>query len=697
MAMWIVPLPSHAAAWLQRYGILVGHVMKPDLFSPFAGGLPGFERNPLGMPIIGLETASLYAFGHLIRGTEKVILDLFSRGLLSGTTHTCLGQELCQMAVVRALSEPDDVVLSNHRNHGHFLTYSGHFVGLVAEIMGREAGVCRGYGGSQHIAYRRFHSNGVQAGMTAIGAGLGLDLSRRASKGVVAVMIGDGTLGEGLLYEAMNLSAVWKAPVLFVVEHNGIAQTTLTADTVGGNLDARGAAFGLRTWRLDDRAPDFCHRVDRIVCDMRGGIGPGLLVIDTARLGPHSKGDDLRSEAEKRRIEQRDPLLALGAKLSAAERAQIHERNEEFLREVEAAALASPEARFDPVPLHSLRPAGIGVPALTQAAHAPNVRTAINRALSALLESQGSTLVLGEDLHDPYGGAFKVTSGLSEAFAGRVISTPISEAGIVGAGIGLALAGCRPVVEIMFADFVTLAMDQLYNHAVKFPGMFPDCDVPLLLRTPCGGRRGYGPTHSQSVENLLVSVPGLSVLYGSHRHNVGQLLVDAASRWPNPTAFLEHKLLYGEAQDPGDYVAVRPDPHDPGAEIFPTLRRGGESADVTLVCFGGMLPVVERAARRLQDEEELEIEIVVPALLAPLPRHTLRAALANAARVLVIEESHHEFGFAAELLATLAECGSRARLARLGAAPVPIASARSLESMQLVDEQSIITGVLGLL
>ena len=122
-----------------------------------------------GKPRLPLDAATLYAFGHLIRSTEQLLLELFTRGLFSGTTHTCLGQELCQMAVVRALDHPDDVVLSNHRNHGHFLTYSGDFHGLVAEIMGREAGVCKGIGGSQHLAYRNFHSNGVQAGMTGLG------------------------------------------------------------------------------------------------------------------------------------------------------------------------------------------------------------------------------------------------------------------------------------------------------------------------------------------------------------------------------------------------------------------------------------------------------------------------------------------------------------------------------------------------
>lgn len=666
--------------------------MQPSGQSPY----PICATNGAGKPQIAVDDAELYRFGHFIRLTEQLVLDLFGRGLLSGTTHTCLGQELCQMSVVRALNEPDDAVFSNHRNHGHFLTYSGDALGLVAEIMGREAGVCRGYGGSQHIALRRFHSNGVQAGMTAIACGQALEIKRRGGRGVVAAVVGDGTLGEGLLYESMNLASIWQAPVLFVVENNGIAQTTVTRETIGGgSIEARGQAFGLRTWRLDDAAPSFISDVDAIVAQMRDGQGPGMLVIDTRRMGPHSKGDDLRDAAEREEIAARDPLAALGRRLPEARRAQIEAANVAGLKAIEEAALASPESTFESVPQHAMRAARDARPVRVEPS-ATNVRASINTALQALLESVPDVILLGEDMHEPYGGAFKVTAGLSTAFPGRVISTPISEAGICGAGIGLAMVGKRPVVEIMFADFLTLCMDQIYNHAVKFPGMFDDCDVPLVVRTPCGGRRGYGPTHSQSVENLMVSVPGLTVVYGSHRHNVGQLLVDTVTRWPNPTVFLEHKLLYAEKQDPANYAVVPADAADQGAALFPTLRRGSDAPDLTLVAFGGMLPLAERAAEQLEREEELSVQIVSPALLAPLPRRTLNALLMGSPRVLVVEESHHEFGFSAELLASLCEAGYRGKAARAGLPPVPVASARSLERAQLPDEKTIIAAALSL-
>jgi len=656
--------------------------------------IPDLDRNADRRPLIGLTEPELYAYGHLIRSTERRILDLFGRGLLSGTTHTCLGQELAQIAVVRALDQADDVILSNHRNHGHFLAYSRDVLGLIAEVMGRQAGVCGGYGGSQHIAFRHFHSNGVQAGMTAIGVGLALARKLSGSPAVVGVMVGDGTLGEGLLYESINLASIWKCKVLFVVEHNGIAQTTETSHTIGGTIEARGPAFGLPTRRLDDAMPNFCAEVNDVVVSLRNSDGPAMLVIDTRRMGPHSKGDDLRPREEMERIARRDPLAAMARNLDPAVRTSIEESNVRMVDCAEAEAMLSPEATFDAAPSHAFRPATEHSKVPDQPPAAPNVRQALNRALRDLLERDPRVLLLGEDLHEPYGGAFKVTAGLSTAFRDRVISTPISEAGVMGAGIGLAMHGMRPIVEVMFADFLTLGMDQIYNHAVKFPGMFPEVSVPLVVRTPVGGRRGYGPTHSQNPENLMVSVPGLTVVFGSHRHNCGQLLVNAVQRWPNPTIFLEHKLLYGETQDGGDYSVVRAHPDDLGTSLFPTLRRGAGDPDLTFVTFGGMLPIVERAARALEKREELRVEIVAPALLAPLPARTLCTYLLERPRIVVVEESHHAFGVSAEILAQLAEAGYSGRIKRVGTAPVPIASARSLERTLIPGEDEVVAAAL---
>jgi 2-oxoisovalerate dehydrogenase E1 component len=275
------------------------------------------NRDASGRLDVPMNKSSLFAVGHLIRTVKSAILKMFSLGQVQGTTHTCTGQELCQMAVVRAMTHRDDHVFSNHRNHGNFLTFCGDVEGLLAEIAGREGGVCGGYGGSQHLLAGHFHSNGVQGGMTAIGVGTALSLKRGGADGIVAVIVGDGTLGEGLLYESLNLAGVWSAPILFVVENNRIAQTTPQSMTLSGDIASRGAAFGLETFHVSDRDPDFFDRVDSIVAQVRAERRPGFLVIDTFRLGPHSKGDDLRDEAEIEAIRRSDPLIALDSDCQA--------------------------------------------------------------------------------------------------------------------------------------------------------------------------------------------------------------------------------------------------------------------------------------------------------------------------------------------------------------------------------------------
>jgi len=505
------------------------------------------------------------------------------------------------MSVVRALTHPTDAVLSNHRNHGHFLTYSGDFLGLVAEIMGRAPGVCGGIGGSQHLAFRRFHSNGVQGGMTGIGVGQALAIQRRQEDGVAAIIIGDGTLGQGLVYESMNLASVWGVPALFVVENNGIAQTTPTSTTSAGTLAGRAQAFGIRHWRLDDAAPDFLESVESIVQETRRSRKPGFLIVDTRRMGPHSKGDDLRSSADLAAIRDRDPLEAIGRKLAAADREELRRSVTAFVGEACRAAASAPPASelvasrsvFALSSPHQVAPARLH----SAANHSGRtVRSDLNAALAELLAASSKVILLGEDLHDPYGGAFKVTAGLSSRFPGQVLSTPISEAGIVGAGIGLALHGWRPIVEIMFADFVSLACDQIFNHAVKFAGMFAGAETPLVIRAAAGGGRGYGPTHSQDPVALLCAIPGLTVIYPSARYSPGELLSNAVSCWPYPTVLLEHKLLYGAPVERRGYRTVEPSAEDPGAALFPLLLGGDSDADLTLVAYGGMVEAAEAVA-----------------------------------------------------------------------------------------------------
>lgn len=651
---------------------------------------PWLDRDNNGRLKVPLEDAALYGVGHFLRTAEQTVLEMFSMGQVQGTTHTCIGQELCQMSVVRALNHVDDHVFSNHRNHGHFLTFNGNLDGLLSEIAGREGGVCQGYGGSQHLATDGFHSNGVQAGMTAIAVGTALSISRAGSEGIVAVIVGDGTLGEGLLYESLNLSGVWSAPILFVVENNRIAQTTPQAMSLSGDIVARGSAFGLRTWRVSDRDENFLTAVDEIVKEIRLERRPGFLVIDTFRLGPHSKGDDLRDPREIDAIRQLDPLAALGNRLQRQERERIEAINNAFV----STTLSNVLAR---APVHGLRewqPA----PLLRQerttekSPRGLTVAGAIGAGLRDALESNPRTLVLGEDLHDPYGGAFKVTKGLSTAFPGRVISTPISEAGITGVGIGLALQGWNVVVEIMFADFLTLSIDQLYNHATKFPYLF-DTDVALVMRSPAGGGRGYGPTHSQSPESIMAGIPGLAVIYPSHRHDCRAMLGAAIATCRSPVMFMEHKLLYQRLQEAGDFQC-----HSTSdiTALFPTMVRKSPSPDLTIVTYGGALILVEDAVKALEQNEELSVEIIVPSLLTPAGIKSALEAIGSS-RVCVVEECPGQFSIGSQIIADLVAMSGKINVRHVGASPVPIPSARTLEMDVLPNVDRIIAAAVDMI
>ncbi|HXT68217.1 MAG TPA: thiamine pyrophosphate-dependent enzyme [Vicinamibacterales bacterium] len=652
-----------------------------------------FDRDQTtGRPLIPADGVGLYRFGALIRGCEQLLLDLFRRDQVSGTVHTCLGQELCQMSVVRALCDPEDAVFSNHRGHGHFLSYTGDFAGLVAEIMGRSTGVCQGRGGSQHLGGKHFQSGGVLGGLTAIAVGKAMDRKWRGKSSLTVAFIGDGTLGEGLLYESLNLASIWAAPVLFVVEDNGMSQSTKTAAMIGGgSLAARLAAFGLPIWEFDDAAETCLADVERAVAAVRASGGAGGFIIKTARLGPHSKGDDTRDAAELAALKARDPLARLRDRLPESDCTRVDAEVGAFLASVEELAVQAPVARYRAQPRHVFIDAGEPRTATAADTADTTVRQSLNGALRRILVDDRNAVVLGEDLAAPYGGAFKVTQGLSTTFPGRVISTPVSEAGLVGVGIGLALTGRRAVVEIMFADFMTLAMDQLMNQAVKLPDLF-DLPLPLVVRTASGGRRGYGPTHSQCTDTLAAVIPGLTVVVPSHRHDPG-LLLERACDWDQPTVIFEHKVLYGLACGAGPYREAPADPRDVAAAWFPTLIAGPADADLTIVTLGGALPSVEAAAVQLQ-AEELSVRIVAMSLLAPLPVHTLLGVLGTGTQcVAVVEEGPAVGGLGSEIATALLESGFSGTFIRIAAPPVPVPAARSLEDDVLPGTRRIVAEI----
>ena len=328
----------------------------------------------------------------------------------------------------------------------------------------------------------------------------------------------------------------------------------------------------------------------------------------------------------------------------------------------------------------------------------------LNSGLHDLMSSDDRVVVLGEDILDPYGGAFKVTRGLSSRFPDRVLTTPISEAAIVGLASGLALRGLRPVAEIMFGDFLFLAGDQIVNHAAKFRWMYNDAvRVPLVIRAPMGGRRGYGPTHSQSIEKHFMGVPGLSIVAPHVLGEPGQLLRQATLECDDPVVFIESKTCYARplaAAPPGTTRDIIADEASP----FPTVhirQDSTTSGDGILWCYGGMVPHGLEAIVQLRDREGLSIDLVAVSQLSPVPvSHIRRVVEARQPAVSVYaEEASTAFGWSSEILAqvdaVIASGGARpVRHARIGGASTPIPSSRDLERRTLPQVDDLVARIL---
>ena len=289
--------------------------------------------------------ATLYGRMLFIRRFEETLLDLFSQGKLVGTTHTYIGQEANGVGVIDHLDPSVDTVFSNHRCHGHYLAFADDPFGLLCEVMGKAAGVCGGKGGSQHLCKGNFYSNGVLGSIVPVATGIALAEKRKASGAVSTVFLGDGTLGEGVTYESLNMASLWELPVFFVVENNRYAQSTPFELELAGSIAARAEAFGVQTAELDTTDVEEVHdAAGAAVTRIRETGEPFWLVLHTYRFSPHSKSDDQRDPAEIEDRRTRDPLLVAGARLDEPERTAIEARCEERLAEMVAAAEDAPPA-----------------------------------------------------------------------------------------------------------------------------------------------------------------------------------------------------------------------------------------------------------------------------------------------------------------------------------------------------------------
>lgn len=303
-----------------------------------------------GQAPTGIDARALYARMTLIRRFEETLLELFAAGELHGTTHTCIGQEADAVGVISCLEPERDVVVSNHRCHGHYLAFTDDVDGLLREVMGRAGGVCGGKGGSQHLFAGNFYSNGVLGSTVPVAAGMALAEREKRSGAVATVFVGDGTLGQGVVYESLNIASLWKLPLLVVVEHNGYAQSTPSTLQLAGDVESRARAFGVATSRHDTTdVVEVLTAAREAVDHVRATGTPYFLVLDTYRFSPHSKGDDFRDPDEIAARRERDPLTVAMGLVDDAERDEIAAAVERRLAEAVEQALAAPVAAMEPV------------------------------------------------------------------------------------------------------------------------------------------------------------------------------------------------------------------------------------------------------------------------------------------------------------------------------------------------------------
>lgn len=320
---------------------------------------------------------------------------------------------------------------------------------------------------------------------------------------------------------------------------------------------------------------------------------------------------------------------------------------------------------------------------------------ALREAMAEEMERDASVFVLGEDIAE-YGGAFKVTQGLVEKFGReRVRNTPISENTICGVGVGAAITGMRPIVDIMFQDFITLAMDQIVNHAAKFHYMYGNqCTVPVVFRTPAGGGRCYGPTHSQSLEAWFMHVPGIKVVAPSNAYDAKGLL-KSAIRDDNPVFFIESKLLYGVKGEVPDFGEPGGDYTVPIGEA--KLTREGEH--LTLIAYSRMTVEAEKTADALA-QSGITCDVVDLRTLAPLDMDTVAGSVEKTGRAIIVAEDCKTAGVSAEVMArVMEECFDflQAPVRRVAAADAPLPCADVLERAALPDAQKIIDAAVQLL
>jgi 2-oxoisovalerate dehydrogenase E1 component len=636
----------------------------------------------------------------LIRRFEDRAAELFQQGVIFGTAHSCVGQEAIAVGAAGVMRE-NDYLVGHHRSHGHLIAAGADLRRMMAEMFGKRTGYCKGLGGSMHIADLSLDilgCNGIVGAGLPHACGAALTAKLRGTGQAAVAFFGDGAAGQGAAHEGMNLAATWALPVVFICENNQFALSAgWQAQRAVEDLADRAAGYGMDGEIVDGN--DLLaveDAVARALARARDGAGPTFLEMKTFRRMQHSMRanlPDVRDPALVEEWEARDPLPRFERLLR--DRGLLDDDRLETVlagveREVELAierALGDEDANFD-----DLLPAVFAPQQSYPTPAAETERTlgfvaAVREALDLELEADPSVIVIGEDI-GKVGGLFRATEGLYERYGGeRIRDTPLTESGFVGCGIGAALTGLRPVVELQFSDFAGVAFDQIMNQAAKLRFMMGGTpSIPLVIRMVSGGGVRLGAQHSQSLEALFAHIPGLVVAMPSTPYDAKGLL-SAAIRGDNPVIFLEQKLLF--------FGEPAPVPEQRYGIELGVGRVAREGKDVTVVALGAQVPHALRAAHEL-DGAGISVEVVDPRTLVPLDIALIAESVAKTHRLVVAHEAVQFCGFGSEIAAHAAQhCfwDLDAPVVRVGAASHPIPYQKDLEAATLPGPAEIAAAV----
>jgi 2-oxoisovalerate dehydrogenase E1 component len=647
---------------------------------------------PAGLPTDDLLAA--YQRMALIREFEERVSGLYRNGEVPGFVHLSIGQEASAVGACWPLTVAD-VITSNHRGHGHCLAKGLAPEPMMAELFARATGTNKGLGGSMHIAdpdLGIFGANGIVAAGVPIAGGAALAIRLRKQRNVVVSFFGDGAVAQGAFHEAANLAALWKLPVVFFCENNGYAEFSPIADQHPVPLAARAAGYGLEFVSVDGNDIEaVATAMTDIVARIRDGAGPVFVEAATYRWHGHYEGDPekYRTKDELSQWQERDPLVIARARLAGrgVDSAALSQIDAEVAARIEAAVEAARQAPQPDIAVlrssvYAARPA-IPEPDWQPSADSETFRTmdAVRLALEGELAADPDVFIAGVDVGKG-GNVFALTRGLYARWPERLLDTPISETAVMGLAVGGAMAGMKPVVELMYLDFLGVCFDQILNQAAKLRFMTGGkARMGLTIRTQFGGGRSSGAQHSQSLEALLAHIPGLTVVMPSTPADTYGLL-RAAIRDPNPVIFIENRQQYGAKgpKPPADYLLP--------LGKAKVVRQG---TDATVVSVSRMVQEALAAAESLA-AKGISVEVIDLRTVAPLDRPTILESLAKTNRLLIAHEGVTDFGIGAEIAALAVYEGFwtlDAPVMRVAPPPTPAPYAPNLEKQWLPDSRDI--------